>query len=80
VEDAANRMEALVKLGYSGMDIVGTLFKVVKGSPNLQEFQKLEFIRVRLSCFNFFLGVYVWGLIDFCGGFLGDWEYAYEDA
>ena len=46
VDDAAGRLEALVKLGYSGMDIVGTLFKVVKSNPNLQEYQKLEFIRV----------------------------------
>jgi len=36
-------------MGYSAMDIIQTLFRVVKNDPKMPEFLKLEFIRVRLA-------------------------------
>ena len=39
--------QGLCKLGYSSMDIITTLFRVVRNFPDLAEFLKLEFIRVR---------------------------------
>lgn len=33
-------------MGYSAMDIIQTLFRVVKNDPKMPEFLKLEFIRV----------------------------------
>lgn len=40
-------VQGLCKLGYSSMDIITTLFRVVRNFPDLAEFLKLEFIRVR---------------------------------
>ena len=39
-------------MGYSPMDIITTLFRVVKTFPDndMPEFLKLEFIRVRACC------------------------------
>ncbi len=39
--------QKLCDLGYSSMDIITTLFRVVRNFPDLAEFLKLEFIRVR---------------------------------
>lgn len=33
--------------GYSAVDIVGTLFRVAKNQP-MEEYKKLEFLRVRI--------------------------------
>ncbi|KAI8852111.1 replication factor C subunit 4 [Chytridium lagenaria] len=44
VDTASSRLQALWAEGYSGLDIVGTLFKVVK-TYDMQEYPKLEFIR-----------------------------------
>ena len=38
-------LQALCDLGYSAMDIITTLFRVVR-NYNMQEFLKLEFIKV----------------------------------
>ena len=38
--------QKLCDLGYSSMDIITTLFRVVRNFPDLAEFLKLEFIRV----------------------------------
>lgn len=40
-------VQKLCDLGYSSMDIITTLFRVVRNFPDLAEFLKLEFIRVR---------------------------------
>lgn len=40
--------QKLCDLGYSSMDIITTLFRVVRNFPDLAEFLKLEFIRVRM--------------------------------
>jgi replication factor C subunit 2/4 len=47
VDAASSRIERLWMDGYSAMDIVGTLFKVVK-TYDMQEYMKLEFIRVSM--------------------------------
>ncbi|KAJ1557942.1 replication factor C subunit 4 [Cladochytrium tenue] len=44
VDAAATRLERLCLDGYSGVDIVGTLFRVVK-AYEMPEYLKLEFIR-----------------------------------
>lgn len=41
-------MQKICDMGYSSMDIIQTLFRVVKNDPKLPEFLKLEFIRVSL--------------------------------
>ena len=38
--------QKLCDLGYSSMDIITTLFRVVRNFPDLAEFVKLEYIRV----------------------------------
>ncbi|KAJ3217032.1 replication factor C subunit 4 [Dinochytrium kinnereticum] len=44
VDGASSKLQALWAEGYSGLDIVGTLFRVVK-TFDMQEYPKLEFIR-----------------------------------
>ena len=41
-------LQEICDIGYSPHDIITTFFRVVKLSPELPEFLKLEFIRVRL--------------------------------
>lgn len=55
VDAAMLKLEDLWNYGYSAVDIVSTLFRVVKGMDALQEKLKLEFIRVRIRVFFFFL-------------------------
>lgn len=43
------KLEELSKQGYAAVDIVATLFRVVKGMESLAEYTKLEFIRVGLA-------------------------------
>ncbi|PLW35019.1 hypothetical protein PCASD_15338 [Puccinia coronata f. sp. avenae] len=43
--DALDQLETLWEQGYSALDIVSTLLKVVKGMDRLPEFVKLEFIK-----------------------------------
>ena len=38
--------QKICDMGYSSMDIIQTLFRVVKNDPKMPEFLKLEFIRV----------------------------------
>ena len=40
-------VQTMCKMGYSSMDIISVLFRVVRNFPDLAEFLKLEFIRVR---------------------------------
>ena len=40
-------LQEICDIGYSPHDIITTFFRVVKLSPELPEFLKLEFIRVR---------------------------------
>lgn len=47
--DIDNAMEALGELwsqGYSAVDIVSTIFRVVKNNESMPEYRKLEFIKV----------------------------------
>lgn len=46
IDGAMEKLEELWGQGYSAIDIVTTLFRVVKGSDKLAEYLKLEFIRV----------------------------------
>lgn len=46
VDGAMNKLEDLWNYGYSAVDIVTTLFRVVKGIDGMAEYMKLEFIRV----------------------------------
>jgi hypothetical protein len=39
-------VQKICDMGYSSMDIIQTLFRVVKNDPKMPEFLKLEFIRV----------------------------------
>ena len=41
-------LQEICDIGYSPHDIITTFFRVVKLSPELPEFLKLEFIRVRV--------------------------------
>ncbi|KAI9026782.1 P-loop containing nucleoside triphosphate hydrolase protein [Hyaloraphidium curvatum] len=45
VDQAVDVIRALAAQGYSSVDLVGTLFKVVKAYGNIPEYLKLEFIR-----------------------------------
>ncbi|GAA5970528.1 hypothetical protein JCM11641_007340 [Rhodosporidiobolus odoratus] len=45
IDGAMGRLEELWKQGYSAVDIVSTLFRVVKNMDSMQEYVKLEFIR-----------------------------------
>lgn len=49
VDKAMDGMRELYGHGYSAADIVGTLFKVVKGyeGPDMSEYIKLEYIKVK---------------------------------
>lgn len=44
---AMDRLDGLWKQGYAAVDIVSTIFRVAKTMPELPEYMKLEFIRVR---------------------------------
>lgn len=45
-KSATMKMQALYQTGYSPMDIIGTVFKVVKAHPNIEdEAIKLEYLR-----------------------------------
>lgn len=46
VDGALSRIHSLWEQGYSAVDIVTTIFRVVKGMEDLPEYTKLEFIRV----------------------------------
>ena len=46
LDEAMTQLEELWVQGYAAVDIVGTLFRVVKGMDALAEYTKLEFIRV----------------------------------
>lgn len=46
LDKAMTHLEELWVQGYAAVDIVGTLFRVVKGMDALAEYTKLEFIRV----------------------------------
>jgi hypothetical protein len=48
VDEALARVDNLWDQGYSAVDIVTTIFRVVKGMDDLPEYTKLEYIRVRL--------------------------------
>lgn len=47
IEQASEKLDDLWRQGYSAVDIISTLFRVVKGLDSLPEYTKLEFIRVR---------------------------------
>jgi len=46
IDGSLARIGALWDKGYSAVDIVTTVFRVVKGMDELPEYTKLEFIRV----------------------------------
>jgi hypothetical protein len=46
IDGSLARIGALWDKGYSAVDIVTTVFRVVKGMEELPEYTKLEFIRV----------------------------------
>lgn len=46
IDQALARINELWEAGYSAVDIVTTVFRVVKGMEELPEYTKLEFIRV----------------------------------
>ena len=49
IDQALARVDELWDQGYSAVDIVVTVFRVVKGMDELPEYMKLEFIRVSWS-------------------------------
>jgi replication factor C subunit 2/4 len=63
VEDALEGLRELWRKGYSAVDIVTTMFRVVKTMDALAEYTKLEFIKV-LSVFTLLM--------------VGNWVYSYE--
>lgn len=54
IDLAMNLLEELWKAGYAAVDIVTTLFRVVKGIDHMAEYTKLEFIRVSNPNFRLF--------------------------
>lgn len=52
VDEALARVDHLWEQGYSAVDIVTTIFRVVKGMEDLPEYTKLEYIRVSRVCGN----------------------------
>jgi replication factor C subunit 2/4 len=46
VEEAVGRVRALWGKGYSAVDIISTMFRVVKNMDSFPEYTKLEFIKV----------------------------------
>lgn len=49
VDKAMDGLGDLWSQGYAAVDVVSTLFRVVKGMEQLSEYVRLEFIRVRDS-------------------------------
>lgn len=49
IEPALDQLDQLWRQGYSAVDIVTTLFRVVKGLDDLPEYLKLEFIKVSVA-------------------------------
>ena len=47
IDTAMEKIQQLWDQGYSGIDIVVTIFRVVKASDKMPEYTKLEFIKVR---------------------------------
>jgi replication factor C subunit 2/4 len=47
IDTAMSKLEELWRQGYAAVDIVSTLFRVVKAMEALSEYIKLEFIKVR---------------------------------
>lgn len=52
VDKAMGELDDLWVAGYSAVDIVVTLFRVTKGMDSMNEFIKLEFIRVSLEALS----------------------------
>jgi len=52
IDEALTRINNLWELGYSAVDIVVTVFRVVKGMEELPEYTRLEFIRVSQQIWN----------------------------
>lgn len=46
VDDALKALDELWSQGYSAVDIVTTIFRVVKNNDTMPEYRKLEFIKV----------------------------------
>jgi replication factor C subunit 2/4 len=57
LSDALDQLEHLWEQGYSALDIVSTLLKVVKSMDRMSEFLKLEFIKVSFDFFLMVLGI-----------------------
>lgn len=76
VDQAMLKLEDLWNYGYSAVDIVTTLFRVVKGMEGMQEKLKLEFIRVRFCPSSSFS---VAALTDKLAPFVGDRVHSHED-
>lgn len=49
VDDSLKALDELWSSGYSAVDIVSTIFRVVKNNDTMPEYRKLEFIKVSLS-------------------------------
>lgn len=50
IDDAYEGMRALCDMGYSASDIITTLFRVVKNTPGMNEYLKLEYIKTIGFC------------------------------
>jgi DNA polymerase III delta prime subunit len=48
IEGALVGMKQLWRQGYSGVDIVTTLFRVVRNYEDMQEYMKLQFLKVTI--------------------------------
>lgn len=45
IEEACNKIESLNNLGYSKIDIIGTIYKVVRNHESIEELKKLELMK-----------------------------------
>jgi replication factor C subunit 2/4 len=51
IDEAMTQLEDLWRQGYAAVDIVTTLFRVVKGMEGMAEYMKLQFIKVSSNTF-----------------------------
>jgi hypothetical protein len=86
IDEAMTQLEDLWRQGYAAVDIVTTLFRVVKGMEGMAEYMKLQFIKVSSNtfvCFQLPL-LFVYSPRCFFAitmtTMIGNWIHSYENS
>ena len=86
IDEAMTQLEDLWRQGYAAVDIVTTLFRVVKGMDGMAEYMKLQFIKVSSNTFFYLrlprLFVYsprFFFTITMTTMIIGNWIHSYEN-